>query len=359
MLNEGYDLFRSLERCGISLMPRHPEIGSKPGKQDGIVAGLDSKGQVARIEFRSGEAMAELWTTSEGLHNRFPVIKIQRPVFRLDRSDRVRNALNELKYDEAKKRRLLLQPTLKLNSTSLEENWWKRLHDRALKLEPYFKTTTKQYDALHELTTRFLLADDVTIFLQGLIKQVKLHHDEIPYLLLESVLIGRKWDQKKGEFRAEVPVALDLSDWEKYRVRVASPKMEAFASESLFRMQADSPMSQSGISALSGTEQCLVDDKFPNPTLRVIGNTYLFSVNDQTPCQTRYKRTSTAIFPTGRTEANGIQDALRWITHADRHRENVVFGPRQHRGRILSPDRIPCRQARSASEQGQVPRRCE
>jgi hypothetical protein len=52
--------------------------------------------------------------------------------------------------------------------------------------------------------------------------------------------------------------------------------------------------------------------------LRVIGNTYLFAVNEQTPCQARYTRTSTEAFPAGRTEANGVQDALLWITDNDR-----------------------------------------
>ncbi len=317
MLNEGYDLFQSLKRCGIQLTPRHPDIG-RPGKQDGLVAGLDPKGRVRRIEFRNAEAMVKLWTTSQGLHNRFPVLKIQRPVYKLSKSDAVRKALNELRNDEARRRQLLLGRKFALNKTSLEENWWKRLHDRARELEPSFRTKSKQYEALHELTVRFLLAENVAAFLEDLATVVKSQQDEITYSLLEGILIGGKWDQNKGEFRAEVPIALDLSDWEKYRVRVASPKFEAFVSECLFRIQADSPGSQYGTSALSGTSQYLVDDKFPNPTLRVIGNTYLFAVNDQTPCQTRYKRTSTATFPSGRTEANGIQDALLWITNSDR-----------------------------------------
>ena len=72
-----------------------------------------------------------------------------------------------------------------------------------------------------------------------------------------------------------------------------------------------------GLSALSGNKVILENGNFPCPKLP-LGNTYLFAVNDQTPCQTRYKKTSTEIIPVGRKEANAIQDSLNWITDADR-----------------------------------------
>jgi len=72
MLNEGYTLYKSLERCGISLMPHHPDL-KKPGRKEGLIVGLDTRGQVANIEYRGSDKMAELWTTSEGNHNSFPV----------------------------------------------------------------------------------------------------------------------------------------------------------------------------------------------------------------------------------------------------------------------------------------------
>ena len=50
MLNEGYALFKSLERCGISLVKRHPNV-KEPGRKDGLIVGLDKKGRVARIEY--------------------------------------------------------------------------------------------------------------------------------------------------------------------------------------------------------------------------------------------------------------------------------------------------------------------
>ncbi|MCA1920359.1 MAG: hypothetical protein LDL38_13225, partial [Flavobacterium piscis] len=158
-------------------------------------------------------------------------------------------------------------------------------------------------------------------FINDLLSKLKQIENNIPYSLLESILIGNKWDNKKQEYVAEIPIILDVSDWEDFSIRVASPKFEDFVSQCLFKMQEDSSTKTKnckGLSALSGKETILESDKFPNPKLPVIGNAYLFSVNDQTPCQTRYKKTSTDIIPIGRKEANAIQDSLNWITENSR-----------------------------------------
>lgn len=317
MLNEGYDLLRSLERCGVTYMSRHPDVGN-PGKQEGLVVGIDPKGRVAGIEARDGESMARLWTTSEGNHNRFPVIQIQRPIWKVDPSSSLRIDLDRLKGDEFKKRQLLLRQSFELNVTSVEMSWWKRLHARATELLPLFETRSKEYLSLSELTRRFLITGEISAFLQGLMEQLRVHRDGIPYSLLENILIGNRWDKKSLEYRAEVPIALDLSDWGNYQARVASPKLERFASECLFKWEAEKIHAEFGISALSGKRIPLESGTFPRVTLPVVGNTYLFAVNDQTPCQTRHSKTGARIFPTGRAEAIAIQDALFWIKDPDR-----------------------------------------
>jgi hypothetical protein len=326
MLNEGYHLYKSLERCGISLTRRHPDV-KEPGKKDGLIVGLDKTGKVTRLEFRKRDDIAKLWTTAEGNQNSFPVIKLQRPLWEADQNDPMRKKLAGIKNDEPKKKKLLLQQNRELNLTNTEADWWKRLHARVKKLRPLYEEASELYRSLPQLMDRFLEATDIEDFLQSFFKELKRSQDDVPYPLLENIVIGSKWDSKKREFRAEVPLVLDLSDWEKYSTRVASPKMECFVSECLLKTESASKKSkrQNGtkegdrISALSGETMQLEDDKFPNPKLPVLGNVYLFSVNDQTPCQTRYSKTSTDIFPVGRKEANAIQDGLIWITDEERY----------------------------------------
>jgi hypothetical protein len=324
MLNEGYALYKSLERCGIRLTPRHPDV-KEPGKKDGLIVGLDKKGRVARIEYRKAEDVSKLWTTREGMHNSFPVLKLQRPLWKLGQNDPLRKQLNDPKKDETEKRKLLKRQDRKLNITSDETKWWKRLQERVTKLRPFFETTIQDHKALPQLMNRFLLAAKVDDFAQELFKRLKQVQNEVPYTLFENILIGNIWYEKKKEYRAEVPLILDVSDWDdktKYSNRVASPRFEAFVNECMFKMQ-DSLTKQKNnnipsLSALSGENLLLEDDKFPCPNLPIIGNTYLFSVADHTPCQTRYKQSSTDIIPVGRKEANAIQDSLNWITDDER-----------------------------------------
>jgi len=323
MLNEGYALHKSLERCGIGLINRHPDV-KEPGKKDGLIVGLDKKGSVAGIEYRKGEDVSNLWTTREGMHNSFPVLKLQRPLWKVGKDDQLRKKLANLGKDETEKRKLLNTQDKKLNVGPGERNWWKRLQDRVKVLHPFFETTDKEHRALPDLMDRFLITE-VEKFIDELLRKVRHVQRELPYGLFENLLIGSKWDEKRNEFCAEVPLILDVSDWDDkdiYSCRVASPRLETFVSECLFKEQGSSTKEDTngnlGLSALSGTSLVLENDKFPSPKLPIIGNTYLFSVNDQTPCQIRYKKTSTDIIPIGRKEANAIQDSLNWITDDER-----------------------------------------
>ncbi|MGK9478013.1 hypothetical protein [Melioribacter sp. OK-6-Me] len=320
MLNEGYALFKSLEQCGIVLTKRHPDI-KKPGKREGLIIGLNKEGRVERIEYRNKEEVSRLWTTREGNHNSFPVLKLQRPIWKVNKEDMLRKNLDNLKKDEIKKREIIIRENRELNITEIEINWWERLKDRVAKIRPFFTTSDKEYQALPELMNRFLNSN-INDFINDLSIKLRRKDIEIPYSLLENMLIGNKWDNKKQEYVAETPLILEVSDWENFSIRVASPKFEYFASMCLFKIQDNSANQENihnkGQSALSGEVTILEDDKFPNPKLPVIGNTYLFSVNDQTPCQTRYKKSSTEIIPIGRKEANAIQDSLNWITENSR-----------------------------------------
>lgn len=323
MLNEGFSLYKSLERCGIRLTNRHPDVKT-PGKKEGLIVGLNKKGDVATLEYRKAEEVAQLWTTREGMHNSFPVLKLQRPLWKVAPDDPLRKKLAEFKNNESEKRKLLSREARRLNITSTESDWWNRLRERVKHLVPFFKTSDDNYAALYELASRFLLIIDVETFLRRVLERLKRYQQDISYSSYENILIGNKLDKRKREYRAEIPLIVDVSDWEEFSVRVASPKMEAFVSECLFkRQESDTAKNENSNrsnlpSALSGRLIKLEHDKFPAPKLPIIGNTYLFAVNDQTPCQTRYGKTSTDIIPIGKEEATAIQNSLNWTTEGDR-----------------------------------------
>lgn len=313
MLNEGYALYQSLMRCGIELTRRHPEV-KEPGKREGLIAGINKRGEITRLEYRTAEEIAKLWTTGVGNHNSFPVIKLQFPLWIVERDDPVRG--DKLKENE--KRELLTKRVEKLNEIQSEEQKWKRLLLRVTALQPFFQSEDQDYAALFELTTRFQKIKAASDMARSLIRALKSFQTEISYSLYETILIG-KWNSKENRFKAEVPIIFDLDDWENYQTRVASPQMGNFASACLFKAQSTNTQSESAsTSALSGQIVRIENEKFPNPKLPYIGNSYLFAVNDQTPCQSRYQRTSTEIIPVGKDEAIAIQNSLEWITKEER-----------------------------------------
>lgn len=335
MLNEGYLLYKSLIQCGIQLENSHPDV-KNPGKKEGLIVGLDKTGNVARIEYRNADDIANLWTIREGNHNSFPVLKLQRPIWKVDKDDKLRKEIEYLKKDEAKKKELLLGNNFPLNLTEVEQNWWQRLHNRISVLQPIFNTSIKEFEALSQLIRRFLLITNVETFLLGLLDIIKQKPSEIPYPSIESILIGKKWVKSKQEFVSEFPVILDVNDWEQFSKRVASPSFENYVCSCLFDNERQTSISlnkEMKISALTGDLVVLEDDKFPCPKLP-IGESYLFSVNDQTPCFTRYNQTSVKIFPVGRHEAISVQRALKWITNKDREGKTWCFVPGPIKGDI-------------------------
>jgi hypothetical protein len=83
MLNEGYTLYKSLERCGTVLTKRHPDI-KKLGKKNGLIVGINSKGKVASVEYRNSNDMAKLWTIRDGVKNSFPGMTLSMGLLNID-----------------------------------------------------------------------------------------------------------------------------------------------------------------------------------------------------------------------------------------------------------------------------------
>jgi len=323
MLNEGYALYRSLNRCGIRLKSKHPDI-KKPGKAEGLIVGLDKNGTVGSIEYCPGDKASQLWTIRKGNHGSFPFVKLQFPLLKISQNDSLKEEIKKLGKNIDQKKKLLCSLNGEINPSA--QNFGLNNLRRELKdISEIFDVNNGPFGAMGELIKRFLRIENPGLLLEGVLKRIKENQSELSDTLLEAILIGKKWDAKKKEFRAGVPLILDISDWENFAVRVASPKMEQFVSDCLFRRQLSNLNGNDGVgenakpSALSGEILPLEDDKFPDPNLPLLGNTYLFSVNSNTPCQSRYGKTSTEIIPVGRAEAVSIQNALYWITEEERN----------------------------------------
>lgn len=118
----------------------------------------------------------------------------------------------------------------------------------------------------------------------------------------------------------KVPILFDLADCTKFRCRIASPRMGDYFSRRLSATEAAG--TGAGRCALAGVDMPLERDKMPSPRLPVLGDTYLMSMNADTPCQMRYGRIGTDIFPIGKRTATDLNTALVHLTTADREGKN-------------------------------------
>ena len=129
--------------------------------------------------------------------------------------------------------------------------------------------------------------------------------------VVETLLAGKK---------GKVPILFDLTDCTKFSCRVASPRMGSYFSRRL--TETETAGTGGGRCALTGLEMPLETDKLPSPRLPVLGDTYLMSMNVDTPCQTRYGRIGMEIFPIGEKTAIELNAALVHLTTADREGKN-------------------------------------
>jgi hypothetical protein len=336
MLNELMLAALGLKRCGQEGGSFHPFVKS-PGRAVGLIVGLDQNGCPATLEFCDKDRMAGLWTIGRsGNHGLFPVLnKFPKPIWDVPGTDTFRTQLDDrnLKRNVHRRAECLHDACKKRQAAwgKEEENWWRRLRNEVEQLLPIVRCHDRETAALVALIERFLKPDNtVAGFLERLSELViqAALNDQVPDMdLVERALIG-KWDRNKKQYKASVPLVLDVDDYARFTRRVASPQMRdpviACFSE------AGDASATLGTCALAGTTMPLEIDKFPNPKLPVIGQVYLHSMNENVPCQRRYGQAGPASMPVGKETATRLAKGLQFLTAEDR-RGNTWMDVPSHR----------------------------
>ena len=132
-----------------------------------------------------------------------------------------------------------------------------------------------------------------------------------------EVLFG-KMSKKERREPWQCLLFLDLEDLSPYKSAVADPGTASAWSEALLSGGGGDASEEAAIEcALDGRTGLGIGDKMPNPNLPLLGGTYLFSMNSEIPCQSRYGHSSTALFPVTRHAVQGANDALLHMTARD------------------------------------------
>lgn len=320
MLNELYHLSNTLEKQG--LLPHastHRDV-HKLAKKECLYISLNEEGIPKSLRLLNKEEAYRLFVHSNGNHDRFPAIKVQKPLLPEAISREFDEKLWE-KADLEKKRELLLGLDYSAGnpkSNDIQIKPW-----TLEQMKPVLEDTEdERLDAVRRLLERFPRKEDTERFyaaLRSLIRDRLWNEGETTIKFLKSLLVG-KYDPKKEQYTADCGCYFDIYELSQVEYAVADPETEKalievlLASQNEMETSLDEAGGHLGISALSGTRTKLVRDKYPNPKMQVIGPAYLYSNNTgASPCLLRYGMEGTNAFPAGEGQVRKMSDALSFL----------------------------------------------
>jgi hypothetical protein len=316
MLNELYELSRSLERHGLLQSTTHPDV-SNVGKGYCLLIELDDNGTPRNLRILQKEQTAALWKHSKGNHNSFPAIRVQKPLLSAGESKKI----DDTAWDKARlSEKLMLLSKLDYSAINKECADVKISEWSANQLKPVLISEQPALAALKKLISVFPREGQQPVFLLNLtqlLRQEILRCGQEDLLdLIKKLLVGT-FDSKKGEYIASCMTYYDMYETGKYENLVLSSETQRALIELLnskHTAEGSEHQAATVISPFSGTKTAGIGDKYPNPNIPLLGLTYLYSKKSDTPCLTRYTMTGTEAFQAGTNEIRAISDALAFLT---------------------------------------------
>ena len=319
MLNELLVLSRSLAARGIVPQKWHSDIKTFK-KGPAIAAELDERGLIARISYLSVEEVARLRNIAPDKQNSFPGFNLNCPLLAVPGDVRWNDAgaLQDMMLAATPDSPLAYQKKdIGRLARLLGDFPQKEIAPRLQGASPKLQSTLA---VLHRLTTA---KPEPQAFLCGVCAAVAaaMQAGRISKDLAVAILCGKpnKKDQRLEAWA--ITLILDVADLDQFEYRVADPAVPREWSAALLQSEVGRTAAAGAVPfvcALSGLPDSPVGDKMPEPNLKILGPTYLMSMNKDTPCQTRYGRTSTDIFAVGRDSVRSLNNAILHVTEPGR-----------------------------------------
>jgi hypothetical protein len=328
LLNELATLSRSLERAGVKAPPWHPWI--KPFRNGpAIIVHMAADGSIARVSNLSADEVSALRNISSNNQNSFPGFNLRCPIWNAPNADVLPQTRE--RWEKA------LAGTLALGYKKQDLKRLRRLLTvfPAEEIAPRMKSGAAQIRATIALLDRLRLADyKPEEFLRQIADQLvaEVKTSSIPRDLAFAILFGEVNSKDKILEAWNVTVILDVADIENFPFRVADPANSLLWSELLIASELKRGSDDSSFRcSLTGLPDTPLGHKMPDPTLPLLGKTYLMSMNKEARCQTRYGRTGLAIFPTGKTGIQKASNALDFVTRNARRDKTWAAVPNSFR----------------------------
>lgn len=165
-------------------------------------------------------------------------------------------------------------------------------------------------------------------FLHHLALQVVVAAQEgrLPRAVALAILYGKPNKKKLRLDEWKTTLIFDVSDVDHFPYRVADPAISAEWSRLLLASDFSSPAGPTPfVCGLTGHLDTPMDDKMPSPNLKILGPTYLMSMNGAIPCQTRYGQTSTAIFRVGKNAVQNVNETWAGVPNASKDQSDLLI----------------------------------
>jgi hypothetical protein len=324
LLNELAALNDSLVSHGIQTQAWHTWI--QPFKKgDAIVAELDEVGALARVSALTPDEVAGLRNIAPDNQKSFPGFNLICPVLAL--SDTTLWNQPEALWEAALA--ATLQSPLAYEAKDLRR-LGRLIGDFPLKeIAPRLRGDGPKLLATLAILQRLAHARPAAeTFLHQLSLEIVAAAKEgrLPRATALAILYGKPNKKKLRLYDWKTTLIFDVRDIDRFPYRVADRDVSAEWSRLLLASDSKSPVGPAPfVCGLTGRPDTPMDDKMPSPNLKILGPTYLMSMNRDVPCQTRYGQTSTGIFAVGKNAVQNVNDALLFITDSTR-REKTWAG---------------------------------
>ena len=325
MINELYAMSQALKKKDLLHVFTHRDIG-EPAKSAGLYIEIDENKRPNSINFLPKEQFVKLWKHSKGNHNSFPIIRIHKPI--IDHklpTDFDSKIWRNLKGKDKKIEILSQLDFNKLNPESKDiiiSDW------TIEQLLPVCQGVT-ELDSLHALIIRFPKNhEEQKQFYNYLLNNIKnqLNSFEEPLLdLIKDILIG---SYLKNGFYSNTQIAFDVYDGYRFTYKVRDIRLKKVLIQELNKKDTQDNINlKTDFCQLTGELQVIEEDKFPNPKLPILGNTYLYSKKEDIECLTRYGMKSLQAYKVGKEKINEMNYALSFITNPEREGKTWVQVP--------------------------------
>lgn len=303
MLNEAYDIYKSLQNAGIVPESQHPSITSTLGKSIYIRIVLAEDGHIPQVLSQDESDRAGYWTHSVGNGLYFPIVPMEIALFQVPEEDESRKVLTGAKSKPEQKVAALRAIVETCVPTTFDSKSLKKIEPRIQQ----GKDLMGKVPEIDQVAERFEKSIFQSYFL-----------DDLRACITKAIGEGsgdrETWTSLV--LGSKVRFALDLEQTI-YNNKTRQRLVEALL---LYKSKDAGDNDVMSVCGLSGQKGSLQTGPFPRVPLSTLGKEYpLFSRFKASECNTRYGVTGSESIPVGREAALQMKDAMTWLLGNDHH----------------------------------------